>query len=196
MNTPSLKNYLNAEPEAWELSGAAKRLWETVDDRAVALYGGVLLDVALTQNLLARMWTNNGAAEDELTGNDGPLGSFSRKIRLGEAMRLYGPKTRRQLDTIRSIRNAFAHTHRAITFDTAPVPVLCSTLDDRVWPYRPRRPASPNPCTSKIRFKLWVMGLWLVMRARAKQTQTGTTDYSTYAPVVSWWGEKYPTPLP
>ena len=191
-----LNAYAHGEPDEWEIYGAAKRLWEMEDDIAVALYALALLDVALTRNLLARFWVKNKAAKDELLQGDGPLGTLSRKIRLGEAMRLYGPTTRKNLDTIREIRNAFAHTPRWITFETPAVAVLRSNLDNEVWPYKPRRPYFEGAPTPKQRFSLCAMGLWMVMRARANQTKAGETSYDGNAPVHSWWGEKYPAPLP
>jgi hypothetical protein len=61
---------------------------------------------------------------DPTLGNDGPLGTFSAKIWLGYGLELYGPKTRHDLES--HIRNAFAHTKKAITFESPAVENKCS----------------------------------------------------------------------
>lgn len=48
----------------------------------------------------------------------GPMGSFYASIELGYALGLYGSLLRDDLHTIRTIRNAFAHAMKPLTFDT------------------------------------------------------------------------------
>ena len=57
----------------------------------------------------------------QLTSEEGPAGSFSQKIHLGRALRIYGKDTQHNLDHIRLIRNAFAHSHAPISFETKEV---------------------------------------------------------------------------
>jgi hypothetical protein len=52
-----------------------------------------------------------------MPSRQGPLSTFARKIALGHALRLYDADFRDNLDIIRSIRNAFAHSKRLIDFD-------------------------------------------------------------------------------
>lgn len=60
--------------------------------------------------------------------SSGAAGSLSRKIALLQAFKVIGPLTRRNLNIIREIRNAFAHGKLPITFDTAEVKALCEEL--------------------------------------------------------------------
>jgi hypothetical protein len=53
-----------------------------------------------------------------MTG-DAPLATFSAKIRLAYALSIFGSSTRDDLDTIREIRNAFAHSTRPLASDPA-----------------------------------------------------------------------------
>jgi hypothetical protein len=58
-----------------------------------------------------------------------PLGSFSNKIISAYALGVYDDTTRSQLDSIRSIRNAFAHTMQPIDFDHPVVATACNNLN-------------------------------------------------------------------
>lgn len=60
--------------------------------------------------------------------NSGAAGSLSRKIALVHAFKVIGPVTRRNLNIIREIRNAFAHGKVPITFETDEVKSLCNEL--------------------------------------------------------------------
>jgi len=57
----------------------------------------------------------------QLTSAEGPAGTLSQKIHLGRALRIYGKETQHNLDHIRLIRNAFAHSHAPISFETKEV---------------------------------------------------------------------------
>jgi hypothetical protein len=67
-------------------------------------------------------------AEQILFQSGGPLRSFEAKIRVGYTMGLYGEKTKGNLDCIKAIRNAFAHTVIPIDFDTAEVKAVCDLM--------------------------------------------------------------------
>jgi len=56
------------------------------------------------------------------------MGSFANKIIMGQAIGLYGQQTRRNLDIIRAIRNAFAHAKRPISFGDDELIALVSFL--------------------------------------------------------------------
>jgi hypothetical protein len=58
---------------------------------------------------------------NEVLGFDRPLGSFTNKIRMAYAIGLITQFTRTNLDIIRSVRNAFAHSVIPISFDTTEV---------------------------------------------------------------------------
>jgi DNA-binding MltR family transcriptional regulator len=57
----------------------------------------------------------------DLFGSMKPLSSFSAKIRMGFALRLYGERTFHDLELLRELRNLFAHGKLAIDFDTPEV---------------------------------------------------------------------------
>src|ERR1700738_1268146 len=57
-----------------------------------------------------------------------PAKTFSSKIIIAHALGIFGPTTRRNLDLIRTIRNAFAHAKKPIRFDDRPIADLCNFL--------------------------------------------------------------------
>ncbi|MGM4967818.1 MltR family transcriptional regulator [Tardiphaga sp. 1201_B9_N1_1] len=59
---------------------------------------------------------------------EAPLSSFSAKIKIGYALGLYGKIVRDDLDTIRTVRNAFAHSTVHLDFKTPAVSVVCNRL--------------------------------------------------------------------
>jgi hypothetical protein len=54
----------------------------------------------------------------ELTTPPGPLSTFSAKIIMGRALNIFDDITKDHLNRIKSVRNAFAHSHFLLTFDT------------------------------------------------------------------------------
>ena len=65
---------------------------------------------------------------DDLFTEDGPVASFSRKIAMGYALRIFGATTHKNLTIIRHVRNAFAHAKILIHFDTPEARELCDDL--------------------------------------------------------------------
>jgi hypothetical protein len=68
--------------------------------------------------------------DEALFSENGPLSSFSNKILMGRAIKIYGPKTFDNLDRIRHIRNAFAHAHAPVSFATKEIKDVVNELVD------------------------------------------------------------------
>jgi len=60
-----------------------------------------------------------------LESDGGPLNSFSQKIMMGRALGIYGEVMQHNLDLLRHMRNAFAHSHVPITFET---PIIAEAI--------------------------------------------------------------------
>lgn len=88
----------------------------TTSDRAAAVIGGSLVDVALTE-ALERLLHRNAKLTKKSFGPSGALGTFSAKIDLGYLTGLYGMKALRELHIIREIRNDFAHDLTILDFN-------------------------------------------------------------------------------
>jgi hypothetical protein len=94
--------------------------------RAAAIVGAVLVEESLTNLLKSRLNRDQGILDDVFRPS-GPMGTFSTKIKMGFLMGLYSPETRRELDTIREIRNEFAHKI-ARSFDIQHIRDLANNL--------------------------------------------------------------------
>ena len=86
-------------------------------DRSAGIVGAVLVEESLTTLLQSRLSRDDDLIR-ELFRSSGPLGAFSVKINMGFLMGLYSVAARKELDTIKEIRNEFAHRiARSFDFD-------------------------------------------------------------------------------
>src|ERR1019366_4248750 len=143
----SLKKFMRKRPDSSDLAKAIQEL-ESDTPRAAAILAATLLEDILLLSLLSAMRPLSQEEEDRLFVGLAPLSSFSAKIQLGYAIKIYGSKTRHDLDTIREIRNAFAHVVTSISFDT-------TEISDRCTGFHCLKPPSEAPgLTSRQRFTL------------------------------------------
>lgn len=106
-------------------------LIDTITDRnarAATLTVVSLLEGALQKFLITKLTIPEKEGPSDLFGSGAPLRDFSSKIKMGFALGLYGPQTKADLDAIREVRNAFAHTMEPIDFDTPEVVNVCNRI--------------------------------------------------------------------
>ncbi|HEX3664784.1 MAG TPA: hypothetical protein VHU23_06105 [Rhizomicrobium sp.] len=130
-------------------------------ERATAVVGAQFLDVAL-QRAISTYFKTGFNGKEIFDGPGSPLGSFSAKIALAAALGIIDPSEREDLDTIRIIRNAFAHSVTHVGWNDKEVSDLCETLHgyepltsspDRMLTYGPRKLFLA--VVSMLYFKLW-----------------------------------------
>ncbi len=119
------------------------------DARYFVLTGSAALERILEDAIRYQFGKLSRKQVEELFAENAPLGTFSAKIRLGSAMRLYGPHTKADLNHLREIRNIFAHAERPITFATQRVRELCAALQV------PRRFPPDDPSYKRAPYQLW-----------------------------------------
>lgn len=95
-------------------------------DRTAAILGGVFLDEHLRLLLVA--FLVDDPLVNELFEVERPLSSFSARIKMAYALGLISKRAYDDLEQIRWIRNAFAHTMHGISFDTEAILAACSKL--------------------------------------------------------------------
>jgi DNA-binding MltR family transcriptional regulator len=94
-------------------------------DRSAALLAAALLDAQLESLFRARLKHH----QDRLLGFDGPLASFSTRIKMARALDWIDEEVERDLDVIRNIRNRFAHSfEQNLTFEDVEIEGWCSSL--------------------------------------------------------------------
>jgi hypothetical protein len=94
-------------------------------DRACAVLGAALLDARLESLYKRRLL----CFQEELLSNNGPLGTFSARIRVARALAWISPDVQSDLDVIRLIRNEFAHNFdHKLSFADQSVTDRCKNL--------------------------------------------------------------------
>lgn len=99
-----------------------------LDDRSIAILEAANLERDLERALIHRMAPLSSAEIKALFIGDTPLGSFSAKIKIARAFGLIGPKTTKEFDTIRQIRNVFAHAAYLVSFKDDEIKTACKKL--------------------------------------------------------------------
>jgi hypothetical protein len=103
---------------------------QSMEDRASALVLASILDLMLERAILRKFIYLGKEKRDAIFRNpNAPLSSLSAKISVASALGCIGHEPRLQLERIRSIRNAFAHTMTGVTFDTPLISKECDKLD-------------------------------------------------------------------
>jgi hypothetical protein len=104
---------------------------ERQTDRAAALIASAYVEERLLLAIQART-NRHEKIEKDLYRGSGPLGTFSAKIDLGLLLGIYEPKIHQMLNTIRNIRNEFAHQPKPRDFNSQRIGDLCDNIAVRV----------------------------------------------------------------
>jgi DNA-binding MltR family transcriptional regulator len=84
---------------------------------AIAILGAVMVEHELEKLLRPKFKRKDDRTWNVLVKRNGPLSTFSSKIVTGYAFGIYKEDVRDDLDIVRNIRNAFAHSKKLIDFD-------------------------------------------------------------------------------
>ncbi|MDR3423946.1 MAG: hypothetical protein P4M13_02550, partial [Alphaproteobacteria bacterium] len=97
-------------------------------DQNAAIVLASVVDRYLELAIVEKLERNDDETRAQLTATGGALDGFFAKINLGYAMGLFNVKRRNDLESIRRIRNCFAHSPKVITFDTPQINKECSAI--------------------------------------------------------------------
>jgi hypothetical protein len=101
--------------------------------RGAAILAAVLVNDAL-ESALCRRLPNPTNYFTRLFDNEGPLSTLDAKILMAQCFGIIGSLTQRNLETVKHVRNTFAHAGVPIDFSTKEIVDACNTL---VLPPRP-----------------------------------------------------------
>ncbi len=91
------------------------REFQKETDRGAALVGAALIDSRI-ERLLISHFADERIAQELLNGGNAPLSSFSARLKLAFGLGLISELEYKECDTIRKIRNEFAHHVHGLTF--------------------------------------------------------------------------------
>ena len=85
------------------------------NDATIAIMAATVIDDRLALVIRSRLRNDQKIARD-LFGIGGPIGDFGTKIKLGYMLGIYSKLGYEELDTVRRVRNEFAHQVRSADF--------------------------------------------------------------------------------
>lgn len=97
-------------------------------DRATAIVAGAFLDDILA-SLLQAFMLNDPASDIGLFSGNGPMSTFSAKITLAYRLGIISESERGDLETVRKVRNRFAHEVGLNSFTDQSTSDLCRNLE-------------------------------------------------------------------
>lgn len=113
---PRVRDLSRQKPSYEELA-ATRQAFSNGTPLASAILGQSIIEHELETILRTKFKRRDDNTWLSLTSEAGPLNTFSAKISAGYGFGVYDHITSRNLNNIRDIRNAFAHSKRNITFN-------------------------------------------------------------------------------
>jgi hypothetical protein len=138
----SLRELSRAFPSSEEFEAHQAEIMKG-PDRPSALVACAWVDAQLIDSISMRinLWDENAKAR-LFENEEAPMSTMAARILVGRALRLYGNEVHGHLDTIRRVRNVFAHSNRPITFATQEISLECLKLPEIAY--------QANEYTSKL----------------------------------------------
>ena len=113
---PKLRDLSRKWPTHEELNELLEYLASSDVPIVTAILGAAVLEFELERMLRPKFRRQDDDSWKELTGDSGPLATFHMKILAGYAFGICDDTTRDGLNTIRTIRNVFAHATTLLDF--------------------------------------------------------------------------------
>jgi DNA-binding MltR family transcriptional regulator len=115
---PKLRDYSHLVLTSEEKEAVAAAA-HSVDQHPIvtAILGYVLVEHEIDILIRKKFKKKDETTWEKLQGESGPLRSFSTKITIGYAFGIYNDKIQNDLNIVRVIRNAFAHSKKLLEFD-------------------------------------------------------------------------------
>jgi len=128
----------------------------TLTDQAAVLVIGSYVERILEQAILSRLIK---MTKPQIAGlfENGPLASMIAKNKMGLALGLYDAATFNDLEKIRQIRNAFAHSFHAITFKNPTIRAYCREFASVTRFAQHQKPPARSPFRKGTK---WLGGVW------------------------------------
>ncbi len=137
--------------------------FKTESDRGCALIAGSFLENTIALAINAFIADFGDAFKKQLhEGSDAPLGTFASKIKMGRALGIFDEKVQTRFETVKNIRNAFAHALRPLDFEHPSIVAAVRTLLPKAMPLED---TSMSPARKRYIAFCWSMGIKLYQLA-------------------------------
>ncbi|TKT72009.1 hypothetical protein YH63_011580 [Afipia massiliensis] len=133
----------------------------------MAISGAALLEAAVTQALLSRLRESKTGNRELFRGN-APLSSFSSITQMAFALNVFGKEYRHDIDGVRHIRNAFAHSPKELRFATKAISDVCDTF--YALRVAPKFNEAPTTARDKFSFTVRTVGMFLILASAELMT--------------------------
>lgn len=124
----ALKAFSKLPPTQADYDTILDELYHARNDRSRVLIAIAVLEQALEDVLRLHFRKMNKEEERRLFDFEASLGTLSNKIYMAYALGMIDRSDVRELNALREIRNAFAHSRRITDFDTPEVAAYCEFL--------------------------------------------------------------------
>lgn len=114
---PKLRDLSNEVLTSEEWNALLDAVDHSLPPIALAILGQILVEHELDKSLRRRIPRKDDKTWAAMLDERGPLSTFSRKIAAAHALQIIDDATKTNMDIIRVIRNAFAHSRKLIDFD-------------------------------------------------------------------------------
>jgi len=112
-----LKDLINAELLSIHPNEHTAHVQRESDRSAIILHASSI-ETCLVYLLKDKMGHLNGEEIKRLFDFEGPIGSFSNRIRMAHALGLIDRPQKKRIEIIKEMRNAAAHCHDVVSFET------------------------------------------------------------------------------
>jgi hypothetical protein len=134
----------------------------TDSDRGSALLAASMIEDVLKGAIAFHLRPLSESEESDLFQGTSPLSTFSAKIKIAYAMGIIGKNSRHDLETIKEVRNAFAHGIHVLKFDDPEIAPMVKGLHGL-------KDITGGPYSPKINYTQVVRLLMLVLTAKMKR---------------------------
>lgn len=125
---PSLSDLSKEKLKFYDHPAARKELFEGTD-RSAALVGAALVDSSIVNALRAHfVEMKEDEFENLFYGRNAVLSTLAGRTKIAFAMGIFGTQARDMIDSVRRIRNAFAHSARPLEFSHPLIEKECHGL--------------------------------------------------------------------
>ncbi|SIO60682.1 hypothetical protein SAMN05444166_6485 [Singulisphaera sp. GP187] len=149
---------------------------DSESDRAVALIVTAWLDDALSEMIKSRL-VKDKRVIDEVFRFDSALGTFSSRIKLAYLMRRFSKTVYDNLQTIRTIRNGFAHSRENLQFVNVTISSSCEKLCLKEFKGYKRGKNDSDPRRAFIATGIGLLGFFVEFMWAETMSVDGKEDY-------------------